>query len=113
MNEISLDHIENSVVAECAFLLEAKSWAPKKVHWRVSSIDAAAIEAEIGGRLTRLSMSRAGFAPAADGSQEFWHRSGHHSTATTVEGLDPSDFGDALAVLDVRGRLAAALGLAA
>lgn len=110
--DLDLAHVEQTVVAECARLINDATYSRPRLRWRLSGEQVAAIEDQIGPRLTRLALAKADFRPA-HGDTDDWDsvspwRGGFHP----VTELHAEDFGIALEVLDVRGRLAAALGLA-
>jgi hypothetical protein len=107
--DLDLAHVENTVVAECARLINDTTYSRPRLRWRLSGEQVAAIEAQIGPRLTRLALAKAEFRPAQGGTWESvspWRCGVNHVTE-----LHPEDLGIALEVLDVRGRLAAVLGL--
>lgn len=110
-DELPLDHIEITVALEMRQLLLAGTFQRDTTKFRVSAEQIAEIRSYVGPRLTRLALSRAGFVPAEDGTEDYWTHRGSVHHLTDLNELNPSDFGDALAELDVKGRLAAALGL--
>ncbi|SEM91635.1 hypothetical protein SAMN04488103_102435 [Gemmobacter aquatilis] len=112
MTELDISHIENTVVADCAHLLNDLTHDRHRITWRISGADVAAIEAEIGVRLTRLVLRHDNFRPAHDESDDWESRCKYRTTVQNVCLRHPEDFRIALAELDVRGRLATALGLA-
>ncbi|EKE17590.1 MAG: hypothetical protein ACD_10C00377G0001 [uncultured bacterium] len=110
-DQLPLDHIEITVSLEMRNLFVAGMFSRETTKFRVSAEQLGEIRSYIGPRLTRLALSRAGFVPAEDGTEDYWTTRGSIHHLTDLNELNPSDFGDALAELDVNGRLAAALGL--
>ncbi|RGP36929.1 hypothetical protein [Pseudotabrizicola alkalilacus] len=111
MNELDLTYIEQTVVAECARLINDQTGARPRVRWKLSGAQIDEIEAQIGPRLTRLALSGADFRPAHDDSDDWLSVSPYNGAGKPIEGLHAEDFWIALRVLDVDGRLSRALGL--
>lgn len=112
---LNLEHIENSVVQECAALLSDITPDRTRCRWRLTGEQIKAVESYIGPRLTRLALRGADFMPSKDPNCDDWFSRFPKSRAEgfeLVEGLAPEDFGIALRVLDVDGRLRAVLGIA-
>lgn len=110
-HELPLSHIEDSVVAECARLINDCTYARPRKRFRLSGEMVAAIEEYIGPRLTRLALSKADFRPVYGDTEDWQSISPYNAGFHLVKDLVPEDFGIALDVLDVRGRLRAELGL--
>lgn len=111
---LSLEHIETSVVQECAALLTDVTPDRNRCRWRLTGEQIKAVESYVGPRLTRLALRGADFMPSKDPNCDDWFSRFPKSRAEgfeLVEGLAPEDFGIALRVLDVDGRLRAALGI--
>lgn len=109
--EIDLAHVENTVVAECARLLNDGTHSRPRLRWRIFGEQVSDIEAHIGPRLTRLSLAKADFRPAPDDTDDWESFSPWRFKINPITELHGADFGVALETLDVGGRLAAALGL--
>jgi hypothetical protein len=106
--EISLDRLESTVVDECSKIIESATWERDKNMFRVPAATFFAIADYIGVRLTRLAVSKAGFSPVRDDSDDWTTK--FRANRLVVE-VHPADFGLALDQLDIDGRLAKALGL--
>lgn len=110
-DSFTMDYLEMTVVHECAALFRDALWSTAQIKWRLPGDVIAEIEREIGPRLTRRALSRAGFRPAPDESDDWVTLVQKPRKPETVQNLHPSDFGLALQVLDVGGQLQRALGL--
>lgn len=113
IDQLPLAHIEDSVVDECARLIEDRVYRRPTKRFRLSAGQIEAIAMELGPRLTRLALRRAGFFPAWQADCDDW-RSGSPAFSNSlipVADLHIEDFALALKELDVDGRLRATLGL--
>ncbi len=112
MTEIDLARLESTLVDESAYLLNDLTYDRHRIMWRLYRAQVTAIEAEIGVRLTRFALRKADFRPVQDEPDDWESLCKYRINIQTVALQHPEDFRIALDSLDLRGRLAAALGLA-
>lgn len=110
---LSIEHIEDSVARECAALLTDITPDRNRCRWRLTGDQIKTIESYIGPRLTRLALRGADFMPSKGDCDDWFSRfpKPYADGFVLLETLHPEDFGIALRVLDVDGRLRAALGI--